>query len=179
MNKTTKLLCAGVLVLSTCLMLMNREDKMYQKKKVFTSSDELIQQLDGVVVRDNIYHDLTEDMLECVSQRARLTDIQIYANNLEVKEVIELDDETKNKILKTYHNQKQYYTKGRPVTSEEVVRLKIINYDSGGYSYEGYLDLVLIDEGEGLVIDFSNTYDEDSHGRYEYTSYIAKDDENA
>ena len=78
----------------------------------------------------------------------------------------DLSENQKQSILKDYNTLRDKFSKRRVITKEEVVRVDVKAYDS--YINQGKIiynepekhkiNLVLIDEGEGLVIDYIMEY---------------------
>ena len=82
---------------------------------------------------------------------------------MEIQKVEELSEKQKQSILQDYNVLRNQFTKRRVITKEEPVRLNVTAYNSyymenGTIQYidpqKLTLDFVLIDEGEGLVIDY-------------------------
>lgn len=174
MKKSTLVVLIGGFVLLTALLGPLSQDKMYKKQKNFSSVEEVIQVLDGrpiLAVHDGTRGDVKEtpDFLECLSVRKRLTDSDFHYAKIDVNEVVKLDEKTEKDILNYYESLRKKFTKALPVSREEVVRLKVNTYYLSNYrtgemekseiddAYQ-IIDLVLIDEGEGFVIDFVNDF---------------------
>ncbi|WP_294156228.1 hypothetical protein [uncultured Clostridium sp.] len=177
MKKSTLIVLIGGFVLLTALLGPVNQQKMYKKHKNFTSAEEVIQVLESrpiLGVHDSKRGDLneTEDFLECLSLRKRLTTSDFHFSKIDVNDVIELDEKTEADLLNYYGSLRDKITKAPPVSRKEAVRLKVntyymSNYQTGemeknevGGEYQ-LLDLVLIDEGEGFVIDFVNNFTND------------------
>lgn len=177
MKKSTLVVLIGGFILLTALLGPVSQQKMYKKHKNFTSAEEVIQVLDSrpiLAVYDTTRGDVkeTEDFLECLSVRKRLTDSDFHFAKIDINEVVELDEKTEKDILNYYENLRRKFTKALPASKEEVVRLKVNLYHISNYrtgevekvdSDDEYrmIDLVLIDEGEGFVIDFINDFKND------------------
>ena len=82
--------------------------------------------------------------------------------------MVKLDEKSENDLLKYYSKLRERFSKRLPISKQEAVRLKVNTYyysnprtgeiEKNQYDNSSYevLDLVLIDEGEGYVIDFVN-----------------------
>ena len=100
--------------------------------------------------------------MECISERKRLTNSKLDYGKIEILSVEELKDEDKQGILKDYNTRRNQFTKRREITKEEPVRVNAnawySHMENGKRTYNNprklELDLVLVDEGEGLVIDY-------------------------
>ena len=174
MKKSTLVVLIGGFVLLTALLGPVSQDKMYKKQKNFSSAEEVIQVIDGrpiLTVHDGTRGDVkeTDDFLECLSVRKRLTESDFYFAKIDVNEVVKLDEKTEKDILNYYESLRKKFTKALPASREEAVRLKVNTYHMKNYrtgeieksdmddAYQ-MIDLVLIDEGEGFVIDFVNDF---------------------
>lgn len=175
MKKSKIAVAAGAFVALTLILGMQQKNtKMYEKQKNFSSSSEVLEQLDNKVIREynpqNGNYEASSDVLECFSQRQRLTGIRWYGIKNEIKNIIVLTDDQQKAIIDEYDKLKQSYSKRKPVSKTEAVRIKVQSYYTN-YSEEGeetlkpsdhlrYMNLVLIDEGEGMVIDYISETDE-------------------
>lgn len=178
MKKSKIVIAAGAFLALTLILGMQQKDtKMYEKQKNFSSSSEILEQLNNKPLRAlNIEKGRVEetyDTLECFSQRKRLTDSDLNYSKIEIKENIKLTDEQQQSIINQYNKLRLSYSKRKPVSKTEAVRIKIQPYYTG-YSEEGqevyepqdqlvYMNLVFVDEGEGMVIDYiSESSEQDS-----------------
>lgn len=164
MKKSTIVVVLGFFIVITALLGMNNE-KMYQKQKHFESVNEVLQQLNNKPLKTfNEKGIFTEsnDLKECFSERKRLTDLKFDYGKMEITKVEELDDNEKQEILKEYNTRRNEFSKRRGITKEEPIRIDVEVWHSyaeqGKSIYRNHrnlkLDLVFIDEGEGLVIDY-------------------------
>lgn len=170
MKKSIIIITLGLFIVVTAFLGVSNE-KMYQKQESFESIQEVFQQLNGrsLKVIDS-KGDLSEtnEFKECLSERKRLTNSQFYFEKIEIQREDSLNEKEKNSILEVYNKARNNFTKRRPITIEEPVRLtvnaySVKNIEKGIIKYgepiKLKLDLVLIDEGEGLVIDYINQTD--------------------
>lgn len=198
MKKSTIVVLIGGLILLTAFLGPLENEKMYVKQKNFQSVDEVIevlntQPLKQISQKKNSYRqEYTDIFEECLSVRKRLTQSGFHAAKLDVDEIVDLDDDEENKILNYYIKLREKFSKRLPISRSEVVRLKVteynisdprtgklekVQYDDSSYSI---LDLVLVDEGEGYVIDFENLYNSDYNPNYtdmSDSSYYDKNEE--
>ncbi|HCW54552.1 MAG TPA: hypothetical protein DG753_12640, partial [Clostridium sp.] len=157
----------------TLLLASNQCDtKLYEKQKRFTSSSEVLEQLNNKVLRDDNnfrrrkigYNGESSDVLECFSQRKRLTDTDLHYDKIEIEQIIDLTESQQKIIVDNYEKRKLNYSKAKPTSKVEAVRLKFKPYYFE-YSDDGekifipcdklnYMNLIFIDEGEGMVIDY-------------------------
>lgn len=164
MKKSTIVVALGFFIVITAFLGMS-DEKVYQKQKHFETVNEVLQQLDNNIL--NSYDEkydfkATSELKECISERKRLTDSKFSYGKIEILNVEELDEEEKQEILKEYEAFRNEFSKRREITKEEAVRISINglkpHIENGKRVYgeprKLELDLVLIDEGEGLVIDY-------------------------
>jgi len=164
MKKSTIVVVLGFFIVITALLGMNNE-KMYQKQKHFESVDEVLQQLNNkplkAVNEKGIFAESNE-LKECFSERKRLTDLKFDYGKIQITKVGELDDNEKQEILKEYNTRRNEFSKRRGITKEEPIRIEAeawhLYTEQGKSVYSNprklTLDLVFVDEGEGLVIDY-------------------------
>jgi len=166
MKKSTIIIALGIFIVLTAFLGMNTE-KMYQKQKHFETTNEVLQQLDNKPLKaidEKGQFSETNDLKECFSERKRLTNSQFDYGKIEIEKVEELSENRKQFILKDYDKLRNNFTKRRVITKEETVRLDInvcySHMEQGKITYSEprklKIELVLVDEGEGLVIDYIN-----------------------
>jgi hypothetical protein len=164
MKKSTIIVILGFFIVITGLLSMN-DEKVYKKQKHFETASEVLQQLDNKPL--NTYDEKfafkeTNELMECISERKRLTDSKLDYGKLEILNVEELKDDDKKGVLAGYNNHRNHFTKRREITKEEPVRINAkawySHIENGKRVYSDprklQIDLVLVDEGEGLVIDY-------------------------
>ena len=177
MKKSTLVVLIGGFIVLTGLLGPVSQEKIYRKQKNFSSPEEIIQILDTkpiLGIKDGTIGEVkeTEDFSECLSVRKRLTNSDMNIAKLNVKEVVELDENSENALLNYYNVLRQKFTKRLPVSREKAVRLKINSYYISNWrtgemeanqtdGSDEIIDLILIDEGEGYVIDFVNLFNSD------------------
>lgn len=182
MKKSTIVVLIGGLILLTAFFGPLEHEKMYVKQKNFQSVDEVIEVLNTQplkqILKSSYREDNTDTFEECLSVRKRLTQSGFHAAKLDVDEIVELDDDEQNKILNYYMKMRERFSKRLPISKSEVVRLKVTQYyiddprtgklEKQSYNDSSYsiLDLVLVDEGEGYVIDFVNLYNSEHNPDY-------------
>ena len=165
MKKSTIIIVLGIFIVVTAFLGINNE-KMYRKQKHFETTNEVIEQLKNnpltaIDEKRNISE--TNELKECFSERKRLTYSTFNFQKMEIKKVEELSEKQRQAILQDYNVLRSQFSKRRAITTEEPVRLNVTVYNSyymenGNIQYNDpqklTLDFVLIDEGEGLVIDY-------------------------
>ena len=174
MKKSSIVVLIGGFILLTAFLGPISQEKMYKKQKNFQSTEEVIQVLNNypILQKDGVRGETkeTNEFNECLSVRKRLTNItDLNYAKIDVEEVVALDEKTKTDLLDYYGTLRKKNSKRLPINRQEAVRLKIksyyfTNYITGEIESNGSdetLDLVLIDEGEGLVIDFENRFSSD------------------
>ncbi|OPJ58477.1 hypothetical protein [Clostridium chromiireducens] len=172
MKKSTVVVIIGVFIILTAFLGMS-EELMYKKQKHFNTASELLEQMKDkplVGSKDNGEITQTNDLKECFSERKRLTDLNFHYGKIDIKRIYDLNDKQKKSILNEYEILRNNFSKRHPITIEEPIRL---NVDAYHYMYTGQgklkyndpqkitIDLVLVDEGEGLVIDYIKEYNTD------------------
>lgn len=164
MKKSTIIIVLGIFIVVTALLGTNT-NKMYQKQKNFETTTEILEQLSTktlIAFDENGGISETNDLKECLSERKRLTYSCFNFAKIEVKKIEELDENQKESILKEYDTFRREFSKRRPITKEEPLRVDVKAYNTYmeqgklryGEPQELVIDLVLVDEGEGLVIDY-------------------------
>jgi hypothetical protein len=163
MKKSILAIGVGVFVVVTILLCINNDEKMYQKKKHFDTVNDVLLQLENNEIRkisDTGRREETDEFLECLSKRKRLTDSQMDFKNLKINKVKELNDEEKKALIEDYNKIQMKLNMPYKATKIEPVRLEaeeIFPYkdENGEISKkECDIDFVMVDEGEGMVIDY-------------------------
>ena len=158
----------GFFIVATIILCTN-PSKAYEKKKYFTSPNEIIEIINhkqlGALNKDGVFV-TTSDFKECLSKRKRITDsnfnyyridgeILPEKNTKEIKEFVLDDYRNKIKGLEGYIipdklealtlKGKGYPTDNLYTQNKEVEDINPENID---------INIVFIDEGEGWVIDY-------------------------
>lgn len=167
MKKSTILVGVGAFIVVTSLLCINGDGKMYQKQKQFQTANEVLEQLENnPILARNEKGNMTEtdQFKESLSKRKRLTESQFYFANLTIENIEDLDEKQKEALIEDYNKLQENFSKERDFKKIEPVRLDAtINYPSYSSNYQETgkkckIDLVLVDEGEGLVIDYIVQY---------------------
>lgn len=164
MKKSTIIVIIGFFIVITGLLSMN-DEKVYNKQKHFETVNEVLEQLDNKPLKtydEKFDLNETNELMECISERKRLTNSKLDYGKIEILNVEELKDEDKQGILKDYNTLRNQFTKRREISKEEPVRINVnawySHIQNGKRVYSDprklEIDLVLVDEGEGLVIDY-------------------------
>lgn len=169
----------GAFVVVTVMLCTNSNGKMYQKQKHFDTVNDVLTQMENnrIQVFDEYGNEKeTDEIKECLSKRKRLTFSQLYFNKIKIEKVEELDDKQKELIVDDYNKAQQRLSLpyNKP-TKIEPVRLEIKatpaepHIDNNNKTNQYTLDLVMVDEGEGMVIDYCveqlNEDDDDNEAR--------------
>lgn len=168
--KKMKVIAGILLFILTTVMLCSNDEKMYIKKKHFDSTEQIINILDNnelVNINKRGFGDKNSDIYnECLSKRKRLTDDDFQYVKMDIKQVEKLNDKQKKAIIKNYDKASaNYKNTDQKITRKEAVRIKATVYNSNIYCndpeikdedkfWDSIITMVLIDEGEGLVIDY-------------------------
>ena len=168
--KKRKIIIGFVILFIITILLGRNSENVYVKKKHFNNTNELLHELESdklKIYNNNGSIEESDNLKECLSKRKRLTYSGFEYSKIEIKEVINLDDKSKNSILDDYYKfTKNYLIRDKKINSIEPIKINAKVYDYS-YSYEENkydiaptseedyeITLVAIDEGEGLVIDY-------------------------
>lgn len=169
----------GAFALVTSLLCMNPHGKMYQKQKHFDSVNDVLMQMENNKILENNEQGVekeTNDFKECLSKRKRLTFSQINFEKIKIEKIEELDEKQKQSLLKDYNKVQEKLSLPYKLEKIEPVRLDIkgtyFKYKDGvkdTAQKDFIIDLVMVDEGEGMVIDYyiqhANENDSDKEGQ--------------
>ncbi|NRY62816.1 hypothetical protein [Clostridium beijerinckii] len=162
MKKSTIIIMFGIVIIVTAFLGMDN-NKMYQKQKNFETINEVLDQLNDKPLKaidETGKFTETNEFKECFSERKRITNIDFNFSKVKIEKVYNLSEKDKNEMLSEYDGFRNNFSKRRPITREEPISLIV---DAYNHRYpEGKDDrpqklkvnLVIIDEGEGLVIDY-------------------------
>jgi len=167
MKKSIIAAVIGGFVVVTTLLCMNSDEKMYQKQKHFDTTNDVLIQLGNndileVDKNDEVYE--TSAFKECISKRKRLTFSQVNFKKMKIEKIEELDEQKKKSLIEDYNRLQERLSMPYKPTKIEPVRLdvKVISShkDENGNDIENdsIIDLVMVDEGEGMVIDYFVQY---------------------
>jgi len=167
MNKSIIAAVIGGFVVVTALLCMNPNEKMYQKQKHFDTANDVLIQLgnnDILDVDKNEEVHETSAFKECLSKRKRLTYSQVNFQKMKIEKIEELDEQKNKSLLEDYNKLQERLSMPYKPIKTEPVRLDvkgISSYkDENGNAIENdfIIDLVMVDEGEGMVIDYYVQY---------------------
>lgn len=167
MKKSIIAVGVGAFVVVTTLLCINSDGKMYQKQKHFDTVSDVLTQLETNKIQelDNYgkEHE-TNDFKECLSKRKRLTFSQVNFQEIHIEKIEELDEQKKKSLIEDYNKAQERLAMPYKPTKIEPVRLDI----KGTFLHEREndnrvprdftIDLVMVDEGEGMVIDYYVQY---------------------
>ena len=165
MKKSTIIVGVGAFIVVTALLCINPDGKMYEKQNNFQTSKEVLNQLESnpiLAINDKGMKVETNQFKECLSKRKRLTDSQFHFENMKIEKVVELNEKEKEALIDDYNKNQEYLSMKPKITKVEPVRLEAkvsYPYRADDEKEESCnIDLVLIDEGEGLVVDYIVEY---------------------
>ena len=167
--KKSKIICIiGVFIIATTLICNIGKEQFYRKQRYFNTPEEVISIINNTdfhgyertklgTVSRMVYN---PDFLECLSKRKRLTSSTIYWDALELATNEEGNtEENLDRIRRDYINGLNRL-EGVAIPS----KIKPYSFKAKGYYYGGSakeeseeiqtVEMVLIDEGEGWVIDY-------------------------
>jgi hypothetical protein len=162
MKKSTIIIMFGIVIIVTAFLGMDN-NKMYQKQKHFETVNEVLDQLNDKPLKaidDTGKLTETNEFKECFSERKRLTNLEFNFSKVNIEKVCDLNEKDKSEMLSEYDGFRNNFSKRRPITREEPVSLIVdaYNYSSlkekDDRSQKLKVNLDLVDEGEGLVIDY-------------------------
>lgn len=162
MKKSTIIIMFGIVIIVTAFLGMDN-NKMYQKQKHFETVNEVLDQLNDKQLKaidDTGKLTETNEFKECFSERKRLTNFEFNFSKVNIEKVCDLNEKDKSEMLSEYDGFRNNFSKRRPITREEPVSLIVdaYNYSSlkekDDRSQKLKVNLVFVDEGEGLVIDY-------------------------
>ncbi|OVE67069.1 hypothetical protein CCS79_15525 [Clostridium diolis] len=162
MKKSTIIIMFGIVIIVTAFLGMDN-NKMYQKQKHFETVNEVLDQLNDKPLKaidDTGKLTETNEFKECFSERKRLTNFEFNFSKVNIEKVCDLNEKDKSEMLIEYDGFRNNFSKRRPITREEPVSLIVdaYNYSSlkekDDRSQKLKVNLVFVDEGEGLVIDY-------------------------
>ncbi|WP_244835386.1 hypothetical protein [Clostridium sp. BJN0001] len=155
--KKRKIVFYTIIIIALSLNLLipylSGKNKVYEKKSEFKNSDEVIQNISNVTLKDPKNND-TDNFKECLSKRERTAGTDAtYFNKIDVKKV-DYTSETVDKILKSYRNIRQNFYKSSSDINEIAAVINVDTYMDNEFLENSTYDVVFIDEGEGYVIDY-------------------------
>lgn len=167
MKKSIVAMGVGIFTLVTILLCVNTENPMYQKKKHFDTVNDVLMQLETNKIKaDNRNSEKeTDEFQECLSKRKRLTYSEFNFERIKIEKIEELEDEKKKYLIGEYNKIQEKLSMPYKTTKIQPVRLDV----KGTYPYkdaygnpvqrDSVIDLVMVDEGEGMVIDYYVQHD--------------------
>ena len=158
-----KKMILGILLFTflTLILSINRED-IYIKKHYYLTTDDVCYALDNkeLFVDNSKYWQEESDILEeCLSKRKRLSYSDFNIEKFKIIEMIDLNEKQKDSIIGDYKNYKRNFVNinNESIKSIEPVRFKANITKLGEenlFTNSELITFVIIDEGEGKVIDY-------------------------
>jgi len=167
MKKSVIAIGVGAFVVITTLLCMNPDGKMYKKQKHFDTVNDVLIQLETNKIQEidrNGDENETSEFKECLSKRKRLTFSQMRFETMKIEKIEELDEEKKKSIIDDYNKAQSRLSMPYKPTKIEPIRLDVkVTYpyeDENGNAVttNNMVDFVMVDEGEGMVIDYYVEY---------------------
>lgn len=145
--------------------LCNDRGNVYQKQKNFKNVDEVLDTLESnqvTMVSNRYYRVVTDEISECLSKRKRVAgDGREYKlsnfEKISIDEIIDLSEKEKSEILDAYNSYRQNYNGKLEVSNVTPIKIKVtgtLNLGGNIVSEKSIITMVLVDEGEGFVIDY-------------------------
>jgi len=152
----------GAFVVITTLLCVNSDGKLYQKQKHFDTVSDVLTQLEtNKILELDSYGKVheTNDFKECLSKRKRLTYSQVDFQEIHIEKIEELDEQKKKSLIEDYNKAQERLDMPYKPTKIEAIRLDIKGTfphedDDNRIPKDFIIDLVMVDEGEGMVIDY-------------------------
>lgn len=160
MKKSIIITIAGTFIITTTLLCNLGKSAIYEKKISFSTPEEVVAKLNVstlAAVRTTNMSDIiyTDDFYECISRRKRLTDPLVVWSQVNVE--INKDKDPKLEKERIIND---YLARGKNLNNFKIEE-KIEAYNLSGtciyipnYKSNIEVDVVLIDEGNGWVIDY-------------------------
>lgn len=170
MKKNKLIILLGLFILITYIIIKYNKVTMYDKQINYNSTTEIIDILNTKVLaiydsREGYKKMLTKDYQECLSKRKRITGDNMKYDELdldinkEINDNIEYKNKIKNSYLESINNLSNYKTP-EEIQIVSLIGTGKISSDNYNYNYVDnknmekiMLDIIFINEGEGLVID--------------------------
>ncbi|MBS5927750.1 MAG: hypothetical protein KIC66_11805 [Clostridium sp.] len=168
MKKSMMIALSGLFVVVT-IMLCTNTNKVYEKKKYFSSPNEIIDIINhkqlGALNKDGVFV-TTSDFKECLSKRKRVTDSNFNYYKIDGEILPENNTEDSKKVIVDNYKNGISRLEGYTVPEKlEVLTLTGIGYSTSDLYIQNKevecsnpenidINIVFIDEGEGWVIDY-------------------------
>ena len=165
MRKSTIVVLSGIFIVST-IMLCTNTNKTYEKNKKFSSKNEIIEIINhkqiGALDKNKEFV-TTSDFKECLSKRKRVTASQLDYYKIDGEVLPEKNTKEKNDLLISQYKLNVERLKGYKIPDKiEALTLTGKAYSVGELYAKDYIsatdnvdiNIIFIDEGEGLVIDY-------------------------
>lgn len=174
MRKSFVTIFIGIFVIVTILFLKGGS-RIYEKKVSFSNEEEIVETLNSNIImtydnEGNLVY--SNDFLECLSKRERLFQDFFLGDRLDLEIDNSLEAQERAKILQEeYLERVKSFKNYEGKTFKKTIALKGKVRQCLNTQWQNILmELVLIDEGEGLVIDFIG-YSIQYEGENDYIKY--------
>ena len=168
MRKSKIVVALGGFVVITALLCIGSSDKIYKKQVHFNTTDEILNQLENnktMVFGEKGDWVASKQFSECLSLRKRIAGSAMDYEIIRNIEKQELDEEETNSIKKKYIDAASRLSNYRVQDNIDVVRIKAdTQYSRNDSLNKRVIDMILVDEGEGKVIDYISIWDLDEDG---------------
>ncbi|MBN1052026.1 MULTISPECIES: hypothetical protein [unclassified Clostridium] len=168
MRKSKIVVALGGFVVMTALLCIGSSDKIYKKQVHFNTTDEILNQLENnkiIVFNEKNNWVASKQFSECLSLRKRIAGSAMDYETIRNIEKQELDEEETNSIKKDYIEGTSRLSNYKVQDNLDVVRIKAdTQYLRNRGDSLKMIDIILVDEGDGKVIDYISIWDLDDNG---------------
>ena len=168
MRKSKIVVALGGFVVMTALLCIGSSDKIYKKQVHFNTTDEILNQLENnktIVFNEKSDWVASKQFSECLSLRKRIAGSAIDYETIRNIEKQELDEEEINSIKKEYIDSASKLSNYKIQDNINIVRIKAdTQYPRANSLNKQMIDMILVDEGEGKVIDYISIWGIDDNG---------------
>ena len=162
----------------TALLCIGSNERIYKKQIHFNDSNEIINQLENnklTVFNENMTLIPSSQFSECLSLRKRIAGAAIDYETIKNIEKQELTQEEKEAIKNEYISNAKRLSNYKVPNNMDVIRIKgDVKYQVGDDINKKAIDMVLVDEGEGMVIDYITCSRLDDNGKINKENYDDK-----
>lgn len=178
MKKSKIVVGVGIFIIITSLLCISPSKGIYEKQIQFNDSNEILNQLENnklTVIDENRNFVISNQFSECLSLRKRIAGSAITYESIKNIEKQELTEEEELAIKNEYIDNAKTLVNYKVPHNMDVIRVKAdTKYDLGDTENKMAIDMVMVDEGEGMVIDYITCWHLDNNGKINKESYDDK-----